>query len=365
MVGDRGRFLDRPAALVGADLPEARLLSVNPPARRDGLRPGMVIDLARRRSRRLELFTPRPDLIRRSSLEVCRALGDYSPLVEPAASGFFLDLTGTSRLLGPSTDVAARIMRECGDRFGLLSSAGLGACKLVGRAASSSAPAPGLARVMASQEADFLGGFPIRRLIPDKNLTARLAEMGIHRVRDLQPLSAAELAAAFGKSGPRLHQIANGIDHSPVLPPESLPEIDCGESLTEASNDRGLISGMLWGLCARMGADLRRRRMGAGAVRLLVVYRDGARALRRGVFKRPAAFDRDIHELALALLDNALIRRVQVVYIGLRATRLAASAQPDLFGEFEKKQGLYRAVDDIRERFGRGALSFGIELWPA
>jgi DNA polymerase-4 len=366
LVADRRKFRDRPAALAGADTASARVLSLNPRAFGEGLRRGMTLAEALRRCAALSVFTPRPDLFSRAHQQLRELLGRYSPVVEPGRSSFYLDLTGTSLLLGPGPDAAAKILREMDSSMSLVSSAGLAASKLVGTAASSLASAPGLAAVLAEEEAVFLRPFPLRKILGKEPwLAERLEELGFRFVSDLQGLSRSELTSAFGKDGLRLHLISRGIDHSPVVPSESFPELDEGESLAEASNDLELLRLTLWRLSERLGRRLRERRTSAGLLRLLVVYRDGAFVVRRLAFKKPTALDRELNEAGLKLLAGAFSRRVQLIYLGLRASRLTSGFQPDLFGGQEAKSRLYTAIDRIRLRYGDSAIRFGIEPCPA
>jgi hypothetical protein len=105
--------------------------------------------------------------------------------------------------------------------------------------------------------------------------------------------------------------------------------------------------------------------MSACLLRLLLVYRDGASTERRIAFKKPTALDREINDTGLKLLESAQSRRVQVIYLGLRASRLASGFQPDLFGEQDTKNRLYRAIDNIRLHYGNSAIRFGVDSCPA
>jgi len=365
LVADRGKFLGRPFALAGVDADCARVLSLNPKAKSEGVRHGMILAEAKRRCRNLEIFTPRPDLFSKTYRSVLEFLGSFSPVIEPANSSFYLDLTGTGRLLGPGSDVGAKLLKEMDSRFRLVSSAGIGSNKLVGNAACSLAKAPGLAQVMPAQEASFLRPFPIKQILfRERALCDKLLELGLGHVYDLQNLSAPELCSAFGRDGFRLHLISQGLDFSPVVPAESFPELEEGESLAQASNDFDHLRVVLWRLCEKLGRRLRERKLSACLLRLLIVFRDGAGSERRASFKKPTALDRDIQDAAQKLLLSAFYRRVQVIYIGVRGSRLCEGFQPDLFGEVDAKKRLCFAVDSIRSKFGEKSIRFGVELCP-
>lgn len=363
LIGAKRKFLDRPAALAGMDSPSARILSVNPPAVSEGVRRGMMLAEARKRCREIDVFMPRPDLFLAAGRNIVGLLSRWSPMIEGAGGGFYVDLTGTRKLFGPVSDTAGKLIHEFEERYNLVSSAGIGASKLVGKAASSMISAPGLTQVMPAQEAAFLSPFPLKRLLPkEPEMLSRLAELGIERVADLQAFSQSELVSAFGRNGTRLHLLSRGIDFSPVSPAESAPEIDEGESMAEASNDLDLIGLILLRLSACIGRRLRDRNMSASALKLLAVYRDGRRAERKVCIRRAVAFDREIYDKAKELAASAISRRVQVIYIGLRASALVGGYQPDLFGDIEKNKSLYRAIDHVRRKYGASAIRLGVEL---
>ena len=366
LVGSLNKFLDRPAALARSDSLSGRVLSINPRARSEGIRRGMALAEAQRRCSKLDVLMPKPGLFIKANRDVGAFLSGWSPLVEQAGGGFYIDLTGTRRLFGPAANVTGKLVREFGDRFGLVSSAGIGSCKLVGRAASSVVDAPGLAQVMPTGEAAFLRPFPLKRFVgKDRKLLSRLRELGLERVCDLQDFSLPELMSAFGQNGRRLYNLARGIDFSPVTPADSAPAIEEGEILSEATNDIDLVRLALLRLSSTLGRRLRERKMSAGFLRLLVVYKDGRRAERKALLRMLTAYDREIYEKSLALARSALTRRVQLIYIGLRASQLTSGYQPDLFGKVEKQDRLYKSIDEIRKKYGEGAIRSGTEARPA
>jgi len=366
LIGNRSRFLDRPAVLCGMNSGSGRILSLNPRARAEGIRPGMILAEAGRFCQRLAIFTPRPDLFFQANSRLREFFSGVSPLVEQTKNGFYLDLSGTARLFGPALDAADKLLQELDQRYGLVSSAGIGASKLVGGAVCSIAGLPGLAQVMPDQEANFLKPFPLRKiLVRERDLSSRLSELGLELVSDLQALSISELVSGFGRDGYRLHLMAQGIDFSPVIPQESSPELEEGESLGEATNDLDQLRDLLRRFSVKLGKRLRERELRASRVRLALVYRDGKLSERSSGFQIPTAFDREIFQKAGRLLESALYRRVQVIYLGLRASHLVSGYQPDLFGETDGQARLYQALDRVRNKYGERALRFGDERCPA
>jgi hypothetical protein len=65
----------------------------------------------------------------------------------------------------------------------------------------------------------------------------------------------------------------------------------------------------------------------------------------------------DIYQLARALASQIKLTDRPVRMVGVKVQKLfEAMYQPTLFEDFERKQQLNQAVDDLRERFGEKAL---------
>ena len=102
-----------------------------------GLEPGMPIYQALRRCPDLVLLPPRYGLYRRAAQALERILHPYVPIIEPHTLGHaYGDLSGTYKLFGPATDIAARIRREIWGRLGLPVTVGLAANKVVSEVAA-------------------------------------------------------------------------------------------------------------------------------------------------------------------------------------------------------------------------------------
>ena len=86
---------------------------------------------ARRLCRQVEVYTPSPGLLSHSQKAVYDFLSNFSPLGEPSRKGFYLNLTGTQKLLGLSVDVGGRIIRELDKGFSLIRAEGIASNKLV------------------------------------------------------------------------------------------------------------------------------------------------------------------------------------------------------------------------------------------
>src|SRR3989442_10332242 len=112
------RFLGRPLAIAPSGTDRAIIWSASPEAVLAGIAVGMPIYQALRRCPDLVLLPPRYGLYRRAAQALERLLQPFVPIIEPHTLGHaFGDLSGTRKLFGPATDVAARIRRDIWGRL--------------------------------------------------------------------------------------------------------------------------------------------------------------------------------------------------------------------------------------------------------
>ena len=101
--------------------PRATVYDMSDEAWQDGVRKGMKLADALRRSPRALLRPPQPLLYEKAMISILRHARQFSPFIEHgrADGHFFLDLTGTKRLFGPPHDAASRLFREIDKQTGL------------------------------------------------------------------------------------------------------------------------------------------------------------------------------------------------------------------------------------------------------
>lgn len=359
----------RPLAVVPGHSERALVQCVSAEAAADGVHAGMPLFRARRFCPALQFLPPDPQLLGRAGRALFELAGAYSPLVEPAAAGrLFLDLTGSSRLLGPGRDAAARLERELQGRLRLAGSVGVAGNKLVSRIAAGCLERPGVCDVLRGAEANFIAPLPVA-VLPGIGAARELAlagELNLRRVAELAQLSLAQLRLPFGPLAPLLHQRARGVDPSPVLPPRRAPAVVEEAFLTREANDDAVLLAELCRLVEACGVRLRRQGVGAGELSLRVHYVDGVAEERRQRLAAPQNHDLILLAAAEALFDQACSRRLRVKGLRLACTRLGpVSAQADLFtrvGPSPRQAALQQAIDQLRTRYGSQALQRGRAL---
>jgi len=101
----------------------------------------------------------------------------------------------------------------------LTASAGVAPNKFLAKLASDWRKPDGLFVIQPEEVGGFLLGLPVERLPGVGKVTAeKLAKLQIYTVGELQALELSTLEQHFGRYGVRLHELARGVDESPVIP---------------------------------------------------------------------------------------------------------------------------------------------------
>jgi DNA polymerase-4 len=281
----------------------------------------------------------------------------------------FLDLTGTERLLGPPAEVGRRLRREVREETGLAVSVGIAPVKLVAKIASDLAKLDGLLEVEAGAVRAFLAPLPVGRLWGVGPVgQARLASAGFDRIGDLARAEAAAVASALGPWGVGVAALARGEDLSEVEPYRE--PVSYSEEST-FRNDVGDRATLEAAILAHAEAVARRLRRDALCARTVVLKLKLARRRAPGPRGFPlrtrrrslpdATDDGDaIARAARDLLAIAGLREpVRLVGVGVTNLRPASAGQLALFPSRSRRARLNRALDEIADRFGPGAVVRG------
>jgi DNA polymerase IV len=360
------RLRGRPVA-VAPPVVRAVVGTASAEARREGVRPGMPLQDARRLCRGLVVLPPDDGLCGRATQAVLEVAGRFAPVVEPGPLGrAWLDVTGTGRLFGPPIDLAARLQRELRGSLRLDAAMGVAVNKLVSRVAADLIEPVGLRDVPVGDEAPFLAPLGVGRLPGVGSAVFRgLRALNLRLVGQVAALEVEHLLLAFGRFGALLHQRARGIDPRPVQPPVREPEVRREAVLPEDTNDREALRGALRGLAEDAARELRLRGMSAGRLELEIRYTDARAERGRATLPAPAALDAELWRAADALFSRTCSRRVRVRELRLRAAGLARrQVQLGLFDDDEHRRdaALTAALDRIRTRHGEGAVRSGLQL---
>ncbi|MFO7496318.1 MAG: hypothetical protein R6X05_11880, partial [Desulfobacterales bacterium] len=148
------------------------------------------------------------------------------------------------------------------------------------------------------------------------------------------------------------------------------PVVALDHAFADDTNVAALVDGVVYRLVERAGAALRRRRLAARRVGIVLDYCDGVRVVRQAAVRPATANDFFLFAAAAAALQRAWTRRVGIRHLRLACDRLAPpAAQLELFADVremrQNRHDLVAAIDAVRQRFGFGAIQVGRTLTVA
>jgi DNA polymerase-4 len=296
--------------------------------------------------------------------QVWEILAGFSPGMETLLDDAYLDLAGTERLNGPPGEMARRLKALVRERTGLTATCGIASSRVVARMASASGKPDGLVVVPPGGEEAFLRDKPVEKLPGVGPATAEvLRRLNLATLGQIAALPPGSLEAILGKVGSALHERAQGRD-SRVVGRSEIPKSVSRESAFHVETcDRREIEAMLYYLTERAARTLRDLGVAAKTVSVKVRMSDFTGETASRSLAHASDQDDELYGLARGLLSAACTRRVSLRGVGvvLSNIRAAGELQPDLFdgGARVRRARLYRTLDEVRRRYGYGALIAG------
>jgi DNA polymerase-4 len=300
--------------------------------------------------------------------EVSRLVFDLfdtvTPLVEPLSiDEAFLDVTGSERLFGSGSDIAAAIRRDIKAEVHLTASVGVAPNKFLAKLASDLDKPDGLTVITNETIDTILPPLSIGRVWGIGPKTAnRLAGLGLKTIADLRRMDAEWFDQHFGSWGQRIRQLIHGIDNRIVERDDEAKSIGheqtFGTDLVEPEHIREVL------LEQAEAVGLRVRRYGrfAGSVQVKIRFGDFQTITRSKTLANPTDATADLYAAAKDLFDTWARDHFQPVrLIGMQASQFTRQAQLDLFTHVknERQREVDKTLDVIKNRFGKTKIHRG------
>ena len=345
--------LNNKPILIGGISDRGVVASCSYEARKFGVHSAMPMKMALQRCPEAIVIKGNSSTYTKYSKIVTEIVREGTPVYEKSSiDEFYLDFTGMDRFFGCkqyADELRERIIRESG----LPISFGLSENKTVSKIATGEAKPNNAINVNYGNERIFLAPLSIRK-IPSVGLKTyqTFCGLGVKKIHTLQEMPVELLEQVFGKNGRTIWKKAHGIDPSPVIQYSERKSISTERTFDRDTIDILKIKGILSAMGENLAFQLRRAHKVSACVTVKVRYSDfQTKTLQR---KIPyTAADHEIIPLVLELFDKIYHRRVRIRLIGIRLSHLVSgSHQINLFTDDTRQSDLYRAMDDIRNRFG-------------
>jgi len=346
------------------------VLAASYEAKAYGVRTAMGGAQARRLCPQAVLVPPRMSAYSQASDAVFEVFRDTSPLVEPiSVDEAFLDVGGLRRVSGTPVQIAARLRAEVRDRVGLPITVGIARTKFLAKVASQEAKPDGLLLVPPGRELAFLHPLPVRRLWGVGAVTAdKLRVHGIDTVADVAELSKSTLASMVGGAmGRQLYALSRNIDRRRVTTGVRRRSVGAQRALGRAGNGMSaaevdaVVIGLIDRICGRMRAAGRTGR----TVTLRLRFNDFGRATRSHTLPWATCSTQALLGTARQLVAAAapLIAERGLTLVGFAVSGIDRDGAEQLvlpFTSGSEPAAVDAAVDSVRRRYGRSALTRGV-----
>lgn len=334
-------------------------------ARQSGVRSAMPMFTARKLCPDAVIIPPNMQKYVAVSRQVRELMDRLTPLVEPLSiDEAFLDLSGTQALhKATPAQVLAEFARQVEDQLGITISVGLSHNKFLAKVASDLDKPRGFAVIGRAETLTFLAEQPVDLIYGvGKVLADTLRKHGYDTIGQLQQAAPEDLMRRYGETGARLARLARGEDTRAVSADGEMKTISAETTFnTDLTNFEDLSTELL-ALSERLSERLKGKRLVGDTVTLKLKsagfrLRTRARHLMISTQLTSVLYETG-RQLLAREIDGTAFR---LIGIGLSGLSEAGGEDPvDLIEpDIARRAAAERAMDRVRERFGRDAVIRG------
>jgi DNA polymerase-4 len=293
----------------------------------------------------------------RYSRWVTEIISAKAPLFEKASiDEFYIDLTGMDKYFNPY-QWTIDLRQEITQKTGLPISFALATNKLVSKIATNEAKPNGFMQVPPGSEKEFLAPLKVNK-IPGvgEHMYHSLVSLGINTIGDINNFGPKELQRHLGKYGLELWDKAQGVHEGEVSPYHEAKSISTENTFDEDKTDENFLMTELVRMTEKVAYELRQDEKLTGCVAVKIKYSDFT------VVSKQATIDYTLRDDELLRVAKELFKKLyaperRIRLLGVRLSELTNHAvQGSLFDDSEKKNELYKAIDAVKNKFGKSAL---------
>lgn len=369
---DYPELRDKPMAVCGD--PESRhgiILAKNEIAKRYGIVTAETLWQARKKCPDLQTVPPHHKKYQHYSRLINEIYLQYTDMVEPfSVDESWLDVTASQKLFGNGKQIADKIRHQVKKELRLTLSAGVSFNKIFAKMGSDYKKPDATTVITQENYKNILWPLDIRDLFFVGKATAdKLQGIGIHTIGQLAESDRHTVTALLGKQGSIIHDYANGLDQTPVSRFDEREDVkSIGNGSTFRRNLEGIqdIRTAVIALSDTVAVRLRQKKKKAFGVKVDIKDPSLKVISRQQQLDNPTNLAENIADTAVSIIEKSWnlrhpIRMLTVTAINLcpedQAQQLSLFSSENIQNETGEK--MERAMDDIRKKFGRNAITFG------
>lgn len=345
------------AVIVGGENERGIVSTCTYEARRFGVHSAMPMKTALRLCPQAIVIPGTYSEYSRYSHWVTEIISSKAPLFEKASiDEFYIDLQGMERFFDPlKWTIALRelIMNETG----LPISFGIGRNKLVAKMATNEAKPNGYLQVPPGKEKEFLGPLEVNKIPGVGGQTKEiLSYHKIKIIRDIYNTTPDALEKLLGKWGHELWNRVQGDYRSVINPYREAKSISKETTFEENILNADFLMMEIVRMSEKICFELRKEEKVAGCVAIKLRYPDFETVSKQMSIPYTSADD-EIIPVAKNLFHQLYKKGNPVRLLGVRLSDFSNEAvQINLFQNTERKNTLYKALDEVKNRFGNDSV---------
>ncbi len=288
---------------------------------------------------------------------VTQIIADKAPLFEKASiDEFYLDLSGMGKFFNPlqwTIDLRQQIISETQ----LPISFGMGSNKMIAKMATNEAKPNGYLQVPLGKEKEFLAPLLVNKIPGVGEQTYEiLKSMGIFTIGDIENYNATTLEERLGKWGLDLLLKSQGIHNNEVSQYHEAKSVSTENTFDENKTDVVFLMSQLVRMVEKISYELRQDGKVAGCVAVKIRYPDFETNTKQTTIAYSCADD-EIIPVAKQLFNKLYKKGLPIRLLGVRLSELTNDAiQTNLFIDADRKTDLYKAIDNVKNRFGKATV---------
>lgn len=284
---------------------------------------------------------------------VTEIIASRVPLFEKASiDEFYIDLSGMEKFFGArkyAKELRELIIKETG----LPISCGLSAVKFISKMATNEAKPNGFLEVPHGKEKEFLWPLAIEKINGvGKQTELQLKNLGFYKIEDIANAKKEFLEKHLGKWGESLWKKAHGIGSIEIDTEWEQKSISHENTFESDHNDMEFLHSEIVRLTEKTAYSLRDDEKLTGCITVKIRYSNFETTSRQETIDYTALDDQLIAK-AKDLFNKSWQKGRPVRLLGVRFSQMIPfTMQMSLFENNVEKLNLYKAVDDIKDRFG-------------
>ena len=356
-------------AIIGGDQKSRHgvVLAKSPAAKRYGIRTGEPVANAFRKCPNLAMYPPDHKMYREKSRRLMEYLRTFTKEIEQVSvDECYMDFTGIADRWNSPVDGAVEIKDGIKERFGFTVNIGISTNKLLAKMASDFEKPDRIHTLYPEEIKEKMWPLPIGELyMAGKYSVEVLKKLEINTIGDLAQSDPRLIMLHLKSHGKMLWEFANGIGTSVVQSePDEAKGIGNSTTLSEDAATMEEIRPVFERLAQSVGGRLKKAGKKAGMVSMEIKYYDFRTVSHQIQMDKPTNDPEVLKETACSLFLEVWSGE-PVRLLGIRTSKLTDEAAPEQLSIFdieipkepdEKHKRLKKAMDELNERFGEGAV---------